>query len=301
VYDDVGGLRYCWRARDQARAAPQDGTSHPTSGGAAQYLEHVEKELLPFIDTKFRTSGRILAGWSLGGLFTFYTFLERPGLFSAYIAISPSLWWNSMEPLGWAGERIPDGARFEQRLVITQGSLEGGNIGSSVKNGIVPLLKERNARDWEYVEIPGVSHNYVPYKALYEGLRASYPDFAVPQAVLSEGLSAIKNHYASLSASYGYDLDVPDSVYAALVITWLNSHTAEEVLPLTSEWTTVYPHSAVGWYYHGRMHQLLDDPDKARQYFEKALQLEQSKVLPDSEWLNPIESRLEELAEPESQ
>ena len=113
----------------------------PTSGGAAIYLEHVEKELRPFIDGNFRTSGSILAGWSLGGLFTFFTFLEKPDLFAAYIAISPSLWWNSQEPLGWANERIQEGVQFEQRLVITQGSLEGGNIGSSVKNGIVPLLK----------------------------------------------------------------------------------------------------------------------------------------------------------------
>jgi predicted alpha/beta superfamily hydrolase len=96
----------------------------PTSGGAAAYLEHVEKELRPFIDTHLRTSGSILAGWSLGGLFTFYTFLEKPELFSAFIAISPSLWWNNQEPLDWTKQRIPDNAEFRQRLVITQGSLE---------------------------------------------------------------------------------------------------------------------------------------------------------------------------------
>jgi predicted alpha/beta superfamily hydrolase len=100
----------------------------PTSGGAATYLQHVEKELRPFIDTNFRTSGSILAGWSFGGLFTFYTFLEKPELFAAYIAISPSLWWNNQEPLGWAKDRIPNGAEFRQRLVITQGSLEQARI-----------------------------------------------------------------------------------------------------------------------------------------------------------------------------
>lgn len=266
----------------------------PTSGGATQYMKHVDKELLAFVDANFRTSGRILAGWSLGGLFTFHTFLEQPRLFSAYIAISPSLWWNSGEMLGRADERIPNGTSFEQRLVITQGSLEGGNIGSSVKNGIVPLLEKKKVKGWEYVEIPGVSHNYVPYKALYEGLRAAFPGFAVSQSVLVEGLVAIKKHYESLSASYGYDIDVPDSVYAALVRAWFNSRYPEEILPVTSEWTAVYPHSAVGWFFHGRIYQRLDDPDKARAYFEKALQLEQGRMLPDSEWLNPIRNRLEE-------
>jgi predicted alpha/beta superfamily hydrolase len=270
---------------------------YPTSGGAMTYVEHVEKELRPFIDGNFRTSGSILAGWSFGGLFTVFTFLEEPDLFSAYIAISPSLWWNGQELLGWAEERIENGAQFKQRLVITQGSLEGGNIGSSVKNGIVPLLKKKKVKGWQYVEIPGVSHSYVPYKAMYEGLRAAFPNFAVPQGELVEGLASIRKHYRKLSARYGYALDVPNSAYAALVRVWFNSRDPEEILPVTAEWMAVYPHSAVASYFHGRVQQLSNDPNGARVHFEKALELEQARMLPDSEWLNPIRNRLEELAE----
>jgi predicted alpha/beta superfamily hydrolase len=269
----------------------------PTSGGAAAYLEHVAKELCPFIDANFRTSGSILAGWSFGGLFTFYTFLEKPELFAAYIAISPSLWWNNQEPLGWAKDRIPDGAEFRQRLVITQGALEGGgSIGNSVKGGIVPLLEEKKAKGWVYVEIPGVSHNYTPYKALYEGLQAAFPNFAVPGNELNEGLAAVKEHYAKVSASYGYTVNVPDDVYAALVRGWFNSHDPGEILPITAEWTTTYPRSAIAWYFHGRMYQLSNDLDKARAYFQKALDLEQTRMLPDSEWLNPMRERLKVIA-----
>jgi predicted alpha/beta superfamily hydrolase len=269
----------------------------PTSGGAAAYLEHVEKELRPFIDAHFRTSGSILAGWSLGGLFTCHTFLERPELFAAYIAISPSLWWNDQEPLSWVRDRIPDGAQFRQRLVITQGALEGGDIGSSVEGGIVPLLEGKRAQGWTYVEVPGVSHNYTPYQALYAGLQAAFPDFAVPQSALDEGITAVKEHYKTLSASYGYTLGVPDDVYAALVRAWFNSRDPGEILPITEEWTATYPQSPIAWYFHGRMHQLLKIPDKARMYFEKALVLEQARMLPDSEWLNPMRERLKELAE----
>ncbi len=269
----------------------------PTSGGAARYLEHVEKELLPFIRENFRTSGGILSGWSFGGLFTFYTFLEKPDLFDAYIAISPSLWWNDKEPLGWADERIQRGARFEHRLVITQGSLEGGSIGSSVKSGIVKLLKKKQAKGWEYVEIPGVSHYYVPYKALYEGLMAAFPGFVVSQDELAAGLPAIKKHYEEIGARYGYAIDVPSSVYSALVQTWFGSHGPEEILPITAEWTSAYPHSAVGWYLHGRSHQESGNLDEARNCFKKALELEQARTLPDSEWLNPMKSRLEEVVD----
>jgi predicted alpha/beta superfamily hydrolase len=277
--------------------APEQGPLRfPTSGGAAAYLEHVEKELRPSIDANFRTSGSILAGWSLGGLFTFYTFLEKPELFAAYIAVSPSLWWNNQEPLGWAGDRIPDGAEFRERLVITQGALEGGGIGSSVKGGIVPLLEEKEAKGWVYVEIPGVSHNYTPYQALYDGLQAAFPGFAVPQNELNEGLAAVKRHYANVSADYGYTVNVPDDVYAALVRGWFNSHDPGEILPITSEWTDTYPRSAVAWYFHGWMHRLSNDLDTARACFQKAVALEQARTLPDSEWLNPMRERLEDVA-----
>jgi len=270
---------------------------YPTSGEAARYLTHVEKELLPFVDNNFRTSGSILAGWSFGGLFTFYTFLVNPDLFSAYIAISPSLWWNNQEPLDWAEDRIQNSVRFDQKLVITQGALEGGDIGNSVKNGIVPLLHKKEAAGWEYVEIPGVSHNYVPYKALYEGLRAVFSDFAVPQDDLTDGLEAIKRHYRKLSASYGYEVNVPNSVYMALVEAQFNSRDPETILPITSEWMTIYPHSAVAWYFHGRLFRMLNNTEKARLYLEKALELEQVRMLPDSEWLNPMKKRLKELGE----
>ena len=267
----------------------------PTSGGAAMYLEHVEKELRPFIDANFRTSGSILAGWSFGGLFTFFTFLEKPGLFAAYIAISPSLWWNNQEPLGWANDRIPDSIEFRQRLVITQGALEGGDIGISVSSGIVPLLQEKNVKGWVYVEIPNVSHEYTPYKALNDGLQAAFPGFAVPQNKLQEGLDAVKEHYSNVSAAYGYTVDVPDNVYVALVRGLLNSRDAEDILPITAEWTGAYPQSAIAWYFHGRMHQLSNDLDKARECFQKAVVLERSRILPDSEWLNAMRERIKDV------
>jgi len=265
----------------------------PTSGGADAYLEHVAKELRPFLDTHFRTSGSILSGWSLGGLFTFYTFLKRPDLFATYIAISPSLWWNDQEPLGWARNRIADSAAFDQRLVITQGKLEErGDIGRSVKSGIVALLEKKKAQGWAYVEIPGVCHNDTPYQALYGGLQAAFPGFAVPTDDLKKGLAAVKEHYAKLSAAYGYAVNVPDDVYRALVQGWYDSHTPAEILPVTTEWTNAYPWSAIAWYYRGQMHRRSNDLGKARECFEKAVALEQARVLPDSEWLNPMRERL---------
>jgi len=67
--------------------------SDPTSdAGAKRFLEHVEKELLPYVDTHYRTSSfRLLSGHSWGALFTTFALTEKPGLFDGYLAQSPNL------------------------------------------------------------------------------------------------------------------------------------------------------------------------------------------------------------------
>ena len=65
------------------------------SGGADTFLLVLEQEIIPFIDSLFRTSNsRTIAGHSLGGLFATYVLLEKPRLFSNYIIASPADWWD---------------------------------------------------------------------------------------------------------------------------------------------------------------------------------------------------------------
>lgn len=65
------------------------------SGNADQVLEFIEKELTPYIESKYRTLDyKILAGHSIGGLFIINAALKKPSLFNNYIAISPALWWE---------------------------------------------------------------------------------------------------------------------------------------------------------------------------------------------------------------
>jgi predicted alpha/beta superfamily hydrolase len=70
------------------------------SGGAENFLNTLEKELIPYIDYHYKTSSdRGLSGHSLGALFAGYCLLKRPGLFKKYGINSPSFWWNNSEML----------------------------------------------------------------------------------------------------------------------------------------------------------------------------------------------------------
>lgn len=75
--------------------APRPGV--PESGGAANFMQVLETEIVPLVETNYRASAdRVLTGGSLGGLFVSYALLERPDLFLGYVA--------SSAPTGYAQE-----------------------------------------------------------------------------------------------------------------------------------------------------------------------------------------------------
>jgi predicted alpha/beta superfamily hydrolase len=64
---------------------------HPRK--ADGFLRFVETEVIPYIERKYRTQPtRMIAGHSLGGLFVLYSLFEKPDLFQARFAFSPSVW-----------------------------------------------------------------------------------------------------------------------------------------------------------------------------------------------------------------
>jgi predicted alpha/beta superfamily hydrolase len=88
---DVGALR----AYDDTPVPNPSDAQAKTSGHAAAFLRVLENEFIPFIEGEYRVDSkfRALGGSSLGGLFTLYAMLERPGLFQGYIAPSPAVDW----------------------------------------------------------------------------------------------------------------------------------------------------------------------------------------------------------------
>jgi len=73
----------------------QDKKNNPTSGKSATFIAFLEKELLPYIQTRYKTSdSKVLIGQSLGGLLATEILVKKTGLFSHYVIVSPSLWWD---------------------------------------------------------------------------------------------------------------------------------------------------------------------------------------------------------------
>lgn len=146
------------------------------SGGGPEFLRFIADELIPFIEREYRaTNERVLVGHSYGGLFTTWTALVEPQLFSGYVAVSPSLWYDDHMIFG-VEERSAAGQRAAPaKLFLTVGSREINNEQNMVED------LRRLARRLEGRKDPGLrlrwsvedgeTHNSVFPGALSDGLR----------------------------------------------------------------------------------------------------------------------------------
>ncbi len=104
------------------------------SGYAAEFLKTIEEQIIPLVEHDYRAdpSYRVLAGASLGGLFTLYAMYTKPGLFDAYIAATPAVVLNDDWILGYEDAFTKSGRQLKGRLYVTVGGNEGANFVSGV-------------------------------------------------------------------------------------------------------------------------------------------------------------------------
>lgn len=145
-----------------------------TMGGGKNFLNFIEKELIPFIDMKYRTdSHRTLVGHSLGGLLSLNAFMDPESIFNAYLCIDPSIWWDETMMKEKVGAISP--VSFEKRLYIATANMEERRFEKNKKRHdlFYDLIKIKSGGTLS-VKLDcfdSEDHRSVVLPALYEGLK----------------------------------------------------------------------------------------------------------------------------------
>lgn len=148
----------------------------PAAGGSATFIDFLEKELQPYIKANYKTNdSTYLIGQSLGGLIASEILLKKPDLFSNYIIVSPSLWWD-------------DGALLEQAPALLTGQTDNrkwvyvsvGTEGKEMEEGaagLVKALQNANKKNMkiDFVPLPKENHATILHNSIYEALKILYP------------------------------------------------------------------------------------------------------------------------------
>ena len=215
----------------------------PTSGGADNFLEFIEKELIPYIDKNYRThSYRTLFGHSLCGMFAIYTLFEKPEMFDSFIAVSPYLQYADQFVVDEVESILSERREFEKDLFITLGD-EPTYIASIER--IEKLLSDETENlVWEISKRESEDHNSVPLKSLYDGLEFIYSGWRLTNETIDDGFVAVKKHYSSLSNKYGFDVKPTELVVNAIGYRYLGNNDNENAFEAFKYNVKHYPNSA---------------------------------------------------------
>ncbi|HEX8063434.1 MAG TPA: alpha/beta hydrolase-fold protein [Allosphingosinicella sp.] len=165
--------------RAELTAAPADPRylqAFPESGKAELFRRHIAEEVIPFMEGRYRTGKRrALIGESLAGYFVIDTLLKRPELFSDYIAVSPSLWWDDRALARQSAALLRAHPPAGKRLYIAAGN-EGGTMRKGVDALIASLRTTAPASfEWRFADkSASETHSTIFHIAALEALRWLY-------------------------------------------------------------------------------------------------------------------------------
>lgn len=174
---------------------------HRTAGGADNFVKFISDELIPYINTKFRTSShKTLIGFSASGLFTFYYFLTKPETFDAYLACSPALSFDTDYFVKKLENMFNNYESLDKTLAFVYGESEGNSYYGDqyyfnmhkCLGKITNILKNKSPRglDWSVTPIIGGLH--VPHGCVYEGLKKvflGWQPFKQPEIIPAGGFN----------------------------------------------------------------------------------------------------------------
>jgi hypothetical protein len=155
--------------------APTGIPQFPGSGHAADFLDFLENEIIPFADHTFRTvkGDRALLGHAIAGEFAIYAFLQRPALFQRIVAASPGLFWDDDVLIKSARVKLATGLATPVRLYLSSGDDDPveRQVAKSTADFVALLDELKPAKlDYRYTLFPGESHDSVRFPSFPAGL-----------------------------------------------------------------------------------------------------------------------------------
>lgn len=166
------GIENTQRRRDltSPTESAEDKKIAPQVGGSAAFRRFVHSELMPVVNTRYRTTKETaIMGESLAGLFVVETFFVEPDLFDTYIAFDPSLWWNNNELVNRAVDRLRVSGNRHRSLYLAS----SGEDFSRLTNQLAELLGKNAPSNltWHYERMPSESHATIYHPAALQALR----------------------------------------------------------------------------------------------------------------------------------
>jgi predicted alpha/beta superfamily hydrolase len=166
-YDDF----YEKRFRD---STPESRIHGRNSGGAEQFTQFIEKELVPFVNQNYRTipGERTIVGHSITGFYCVYVLFRHPDLFNRFIIVSPSLWFSDGVIFEYGEDFFSNHKEMEASVYLSVGGDESQRMRDGAKKLSDTLSKRKYPHlRFQFSLVEGENHRSLFPFAFSRGMR----------------------------------------------------------------------------------------------------------------------------------
>ncbi len=250
--------------------------ARPTSGGAEKFTEFIKDELMTYMDENYRTEDyNILFGHSLGGMYTFYSMLEYPQMFKAYIAASPHLLYDDDYVVNLYKDKFASADMKSTFIYFSIGD-EPDYMPSINQMQEILSSNESDEFIWDYKKYENDTHMTTTHKSIYDGLESLYIDWPLSADMAEASMSEIMDHYAGISARYGYDVKIPETTLNILGYRALNQNEYDLAIERFKKNVELYPGSANVYDSLGEAYERMEKKEAALENYKKAYETAQN-------------------------
>jgi predicted alpha/beta superfamily hydrolase len=253
------------------------------SGEADKFLDYIEKELIPFVDSNYKTSDfKILQGHSLGGLFSLYAVQARPELFTAHYAFSPSLHWGDNATVKNIKEYISSRKTLNQFIYMSLGDeviVSEYTTRNTMRNSFLELKGFFEGKSIPGLRVksevfPTLPHVATNITGLVNATNALYRNWVLSFPAMEKGPEGISEHYKKLSSDLYYEVKprIGSLNFAADYLT-NGVKQPEKGMAILNYNASLYPDSAQVKFLLAKAYKSCGDKVRARRFSEEALVL----------------------------
>jgi tetratricopeptide (TPR) repeat protein len=223
-------------------------------------LDFIETELKPIINKNYKTAGyEILIGHSLGGLFTVNALMANPEFFNAYIAISPSLWWNDYQAEKDVEAFFKKHKNLNRFLYLSLRDEQGMGVLGFYEQLDRHTFGDKYYKnpplglDFTFTHYPEENHGSVGFVTVNDALKLLFKNYDVQYKTISklatfEEYEAIMKPYAAM---IGEGFRLPDAQIKSLIAMFYDKNMGE-LLKMETAIKERFPVSLGDYYNHLR-------------------------------------------------
>ena len=262
-------------------------TDIPQSGGASKFLQFLDRELIPYVESNFKTHPyRLLEGHSFGGLFSTYALMNKPELFNAFIIQAPALWWNKEEMTGQAKGFFNANDSLDKSVYFGTGGEEGWGMRQELVR-YVDVIKQNTPKNfrWKHEEIVGdEEHDDSRLLLNYYGLKFVFSDLKVSEDLLKNYSDEVfLKGEQNLRNKYGKNTRRPASDYVNIIMELLDKENDLGAITVYKRASEAYPKYIMFLNNLAPLYEKTNQIDKAIETYESAIKVSKKLKLGNEE------------------